>query len=163
MDPGQIVRVGAKFNGDPERVLFSYLPPGSNVAVHDPGFGKPGSRLERLVPTVYRYVIDTRKMQGGLGWWHFSSEDDKNPVTLQRAKLGKFVVRDAPAALFDHEPKMPIIAGAPIPLPVEQPRVASGYSLLGASVEPLSPRGKKWMWWLLGIKAAVTVAVLASS
>jgi len=79
--------------------LFSFLPPQTEVATHDPGFSAPATLLKRDAPDLYHYNIDTRGMRGGVGWWYFYSEDDD--VTKRRAKVGKFVVTDAPRSLID--------------------------------------------------------------
>jgi len=113
VDPGQIIVVRMLFDGDPARVRFSHLAPGELAAEHDPGFGELGSKIERLSEGDYRVAIDTRGMNGGLGWWHFQSEDDDRPLALQRAKLGKFEVRQAPSALFDrNESSLEALIGA---------------------------------------------------
>ena len=154
--------MGAAFPGKPERVLFSHLAPGADVAVHDPPFGAPGSKIELLPSGVYRRVIDTRGMRGGRGWWYFSSEDDANPADLQRARVGQFEVRDVPRALLERDvtathssSQVVRSVGA-----VEQPRAATGYELLGRSARCES---EKTLLWLLGIKVAVGLAVWAAS
>jgi hypothetical protein len=98
VDPGQVIRVNARFPDSPETVLFSYLAPHSDVAVHDPGLGDPESKIERE-GDLYYYTIDTRGMSGGLGWWYFVSEDPD--VKKRRAKVGKFTVRSVPRALLE--------------------------------------------------------------
>lgn len=127
IDPGQVIRVNARFPGDPQRVLFSFLPPKSETATHDPGFGAEDSLLEREGDDLYVYSIDTRDMHGGEGWWYFVSEDDD--LKKRRAKVGKFIVRGVPRALLERRTAEPVVE-APLP----KVREEDGFDLLGADV-----------------------------
>lgn len=100
VDPGQVIRVVARFPDFPDDVFFSFMPPNSNKAVHDPGAGKPGSRIKQN-GDLYSFALDTSLMEGGLGWWYFQSKD-RDP-SKGRAKVGRFVVRDVPRALIDRD------------------------------------------------------------
>lgn len=99
VDPGQVLCVTARFPGNPQRILFSYLAPGAWSAVRDLAFGEPGSKIERVDDGTYRRLVDTRGMRSGQGWWYFSSENDPDPLAGQRARVGRFTVRYAPRAL----------------------------------------------------------------
>lgn len=96
--PGQRITVTADFGGVPKHVGFSYLAPGDEVATEDPGFGEKGSKIKCTSPTSFRRAISTKGMRGGDGWWYFYSDD------LERARVGKFRVLDAPPALVGSEP-----------------------------------------------------------
>lgn len=98
VDPGQIIRVNARFPDAPESIRFSFLPPQTVMATHDPGAYEIETKIQREGADLYYYNIDTRLMHGGLGWWYFYS-DDSDPEK-RRAKVGKFVVRDVPRALL---------------------------------------------------------------
>lgn len=150
VDPGQVIRVNARFPNAPEKILFSYLPPNSDAAVHDPGVDMPGTEIQREgAGDLFFYSIDTRGMHGGLGWWYFVSEDDD--ASKRRAKVGKFLVRDVPRALTDRSYARPAAA--------DRAYEADGFDLLGAvdSSEPEMPRG------LVGAAiGAAAVAVLVA-
>lgn len=133
VDPGQIIRVNARFPGSPENVRFSYLPPQSNEAVHD-----QANDLNTLIQRegdLYHYSIDTRQMRGGLGWWYFVSEDPN--LQKRRAKVGKFIVREVPTALYSDE-----------------------LTVVGATVEPHA-EPKIWPWAAGGVAAGALFGVLA--
>jgi hypothetical protein len=100
IDPGQVIRINARFPGAPQKILFSYLPPRGSKAVHDPGYGTEGSNIQRE-GDLYHYVIDTERMHGGIGWWYFYSQD--SDLSKRRAKVGQFVVRDVPRTLIGAE------------------------------------------------------------
>lgn len=116
VDPGQVIRINARFPGNPEKVFFSFLPPRTKKAVHDPGADHELTLIRREHGDLYYYTINTKQMPGGVGWWHFYSEDP-DPAKC-RAKVGTFVVRDVPAALLER----------PEPIEDEEP---SGLDLLG--------------------------------
>jgi hypothetical protein len=97
VDPGQVIRINARFPGDPSSVRFSFLSPQSKQATHDPGAHEVDSKIENS-GDLYYYSIDTRGMRGGLGWWYFVS-DDEDP-SKRRAKVGRFIVRDVPMELI---------------------------------------------------------------
>lgn len=121
VDPGQVIRVNARFPNKPTKILFSYLPPHSDDAVHDPGAGEVSSQIQRDGDDdIYHYNIDTRGMRGGLGWWYFVSED-ADP-SKRRAKVGRFIVRDVPAALVNRNYEVALDS---------EP---SGFDLLGAEL-----------------------------
>lgn len=111
VDPGQVIRINARFPGSPKKILFSHLPPQTKDAVHDPGFGASGTLIKLDAPDLYYYIVDTRGMCGGLGWWYFYSEDDD--YTKRRAKVGKFVVTDVPQALVDRSIQHEVLGAAP--------------------------------------------------
>ena len=153
VDPGQLVCVRATFRGDPERVLFSHLAPGEKRAVHDPGYGRAGSRIQRLDEGRYQVLVDTRGMRGGVGWYYLQTEDDARPLELQRSKIGQFEVRDVPAALLDRR-------GGP---PASESDYLRGCDVLG--VEPAadpSASFKKFLGSRAGKRTAVGVAIAAA-
>lgn len=144
MDPGQPIRVSAWFaNG---HVLFSYLAPNSEVPFHDPGYGHENSQLEHLGGDVYRYTIDTRGMFGGEGWWYFTN--DARDVRDQRAKLGRFNVREAPRSLVDRSWTPDVVVGADVA------DVANGYEILAITSSPHAS------WFTLGAIAGALVLFL---
>jgi hypothetical protein len=118
--PGQIVNVWSRFPGSPQRVLFSYVAPGAGAAVHDPGAGEPGSRIN-VIGDKYHYAINTRGMNGGVGEWYFVSEDQD--LRKCRAKAGEFHVRKVSRALLDRD--VPVEARVP-------DRFANRFDMLGA-------------------------------
>jgi hypothetical protein len=97
VDPGQVIRINARFPGDPASVRFSFMSPQTKGATHDSGALSPDSKIQNI-GDLYCYDIDTRNMRGGLGWWYFFS-DDEDP-SKRRAKVGRFIVRDVPLALL---------------------------------------------------------------
>jgi hypothetical protein len=131
-------------------VLFSYLPPGGDAAVHDPGAGAVGTHIKRDEGSdLYHYSIDTRMMRGGLGWWHFVSED-ADP-SKRRAKVGKFTVRDVPRALLERE--KPAVHWT-VPVPEDH-----GFDMLGALPDGAEPQDDRA---LIGVGIGVAIgAVLA--
>lgn len=150
IDPGQVIRVNARFPGEPQRVLFSFLPPKSENATHDPGFGVEGSLLEREGDDLYFYSVDTRGMHGGEGWWYFVSEDDD--TKKRRAKVGKFTVRDVPRALLERH-AAPVPTAAPT-----QAHEDDGFDILGAVSEDddgLSPTHV-----VVGLAVAIGISAL---
>lgn len=142
VDPGQIIRINARFPDGPASVQFSFLPPRCKKAIHDAGAYALGSMIENS-GDLYRYNIDTSGMRGGLGWWYFSS-DDPDPGK-RRAKIGKFFVRDVPQALFEQR----TIMGSS----------GRGLDLLGATDLDINDLKSKAI--LIGIGAAIGVTTLA--
>lgn len=70
---GQPVIVVVTFgDGDPDEVDFTYSRPGSERPYADDGYGQALSKIERVGPGVYRYVISTRGFEAGIGEWCFS-------------------------------------------------------------------------------------------
>lgn len=148
VDPGQVIRVNARFPNEPTNVFFSFLAPQSDVAVHDPGIGKDESQIKREGDLCH-YSIDTRGMRGGLGWWYFVSED--SDPTKRRAKVGRFIVRDVPRALLDRTE------------PPQLREEASGLALLGATTinaPGASVRRERRVLIGLGIVAGAAFALL---
>jgi hypothetical protein len=121
VDPGQVIRVNARFPGSPETIRFSFLPPQSADAIHDPGAYDAETQIRRDGDDLYCYSIDTRQMRGGLGWWYFVSEDPD--PSKRRAKVGKFIVRDVPPALY-----------------------SSSVVMLGTEAPPHQEATKLWPW-----------------
>ncbi len=74
VDRGQPVIVTVYFPFDPDEVNFYYTKPGSDRPHTDDGFGQIDSKIERLGPGVYRYVINTNGFAAGEGEWKFASE-----------------------------------------------------------------------------------------
>jgi len=132
VDPGQVIRVNARFPGSPENIRFSYLPPRSSEAIHDPGVYDGETQIQQDDDGSYSFSVDTRQMRGGLGWWYFVSEDPD--PSKRRAKVGKFIVRDVPPALY-----------------------ASSVTMLGADAPPQATAVKLWPW-IAGSAAAGALA-----
>jgi len=106
------MRVNARFPGSPENIKFSFLPPKGIAAIHDPGAFTAETKIQRDGDDLYYYIIDTRQMRGGLGWWYFVSEDPD--PSKRRAKVGRFVVRDVPTSLYANEL---VMLGSDVPAP----------------------------------------------
>lgn len=123
VDPGQVIRVEARFPGDPKNVLFSFLPPNSKTVTHDPGCATAHTKISRN-GDHYSYFIDTAGMFGGQGWWYFYSEDPY--YEKRRAKVGTFIVRDVPRELIDRNPIL-----------VLKKQGHAGMDLIGADDTPL--------------------------
>jgi hypothetical protein len=124
VDPGQIIRINARFPGSPAVVRFSYLPPQSTTAIHDPDAHTAGTQIQHAGDDLYYFDIDTRQMRGGLGWWYFVSEDPD--PRKRRAKAGQFTIRDVPQALYADENSL---LGGVEP----QPTSAVPWSMMAAS------------------------------
>ena len=151
VDPGQPIKITAWFPNFPP--TFSHMAPGADVAVHDPGFGQPGSKVETLGGGVYRGTVDTRGMMGGEGWWYLTN--NTKDVADQRAKLGRFTVREHPRALVDRSWTAPI--------PVATSNYLIGLDALSAPYEALAmvgtPKVPKAVWWLVaGVLLGVVLA-----
>lgn len=96
VERGNLVFLTAPFDGDPDEVYVSYLPPDERRPVVDPGYGQRGSRIERLAEGVYFYTIDTRECRGGVLQWHFWSEG----VEHQKSAFGEVRIPERPAQLL---------------------------------------------------------------
>lgn len=109
VDPGQLIRLKAHFPDGAKNVRFSYLPPGEREAIHDPGSEEIGTKITHK-GDLFTYWLDTRDMNGGVGWWCFYSED---PVMARRrSKIGTFLVRnDVPSALMTTKRGAPTTVG----------------------------------------------------
>ena len=77
VDAGQPVIAIAHFgDGDPDEVDFAYTQPGSDRPYADDGYGQPRSKIARLRPHTYRYVIATEGFPAGDGEWRMTGRWD---------------------------------------------------------------------------------------
>lgn len=95
VERGNLVVFVAQFVGDPTEVHFSYIRPGERAPVVDAGFGSDESKIQRVSPGVYTYVVDTEGFSGGKIQWHFWGSGDH-----QASAFGEVVVPDRPAQLL---------------------------------------------------------------
>jgi len=149
VDPGQLIRIHARFPGEPANVLFSYLAPESNIAVHDPGSAEIGTTIIRADDDRYAYWIDTARMRGGKGWWYFYSEDPDR--SKRRAKVGTFIVRNTPRALIERPVRAPALSAV---------GSDSGLYLLGADAPNDAPSNTKV---LVGVAVGLAVGLAFSA
>jgi hypothetical protein len=149
IDPGQNIRIEVEFEGEPEAVRFSYMAPGETVAVHD-RLGTDGSKIKHPSINTYRRKIDSRGMKSGQGWWYFAGDDDANDGDRQSAKLGKFIIRDAPAALVSPDPPAVTAPVRTAGATRGAARAVRGIDLLGAEMRTAPVPG-----WFVGIVSGV--------
>lgn len=99
--PVQIVERGnlafflASFAGDPDAIYFAYLRPGEGRPRVDPGFGQPGSRIERIGDGNYLFTLDTTGFRGGRLTWHFWGEGES-----QASAFGEIEIPSRPEQLL---------------------------------------------------------------
>lgn len=103
VDRGQPVMVTVLFgDGDPDEVYFSYTRPGEERPYTDDGYGQPKSRIIRMGPGCYRYVIATKGFKSGPATWHCSGEWH-NPLAdghEEASIFGAYHVNPAPEQLL---------------------------------------------------------------
>lgn len=93
VERGTQVTVSAIFCDDPVEVCASFIQPGQNRAIVDPGFQRKGSRVRRLSKGIYTYVIDTTGFKPGKVTWHIWG-------TAEASDFGWFTIKDQPAQLL---------------------------------------------------------------
>lgn len=95
VERGNLVFFIAQFTGDPDEIYFSYMRPGEQRPIVDPGFGRRGSSIQRTGEGVYTFVVDTDGFTGGKIHWHFWSVG-----AHQASAFGEIVVPARPAQLL---------------------------------------------------------------
>lgn len=95
VERGNVIYFVATFAGDPDEVHFSYMRPGEQRPVVDPGFGQLRSKIARLGQGVYGFEIDTTDFRGGILQWHFWGTGQN-----QASQFGEIQIPERPAQLL---------------------------------------------------------------